>query len=215
MFDARRLLTAGLAAVLLPLPAVHASTVFSSDFDAEGDARSAVNFGAFQNFSVEDGAVDYIGARNPWGLKCADGSSGCVDLDGTKSSKIASLFVSRPINLETGRYVLEFDLGGSQRAARRDTVEVSVGDLLRSQSISLAGDAPWRRYSFGFDVASLTAASISFRSPGHSDYIGLLLDNVSLSAVTPAAETPLPASLPLLVAGLAGLLGLGRRRKPS
>lgn len=214
----RRRLAAALAApfLCLSLPeGAFAATVFAEDFETENSAVSAVNFGAFSQFSVVDGSVDYLGARNPWGLSCAGGSKGCVDLDGTTASKVASQFVSRRISFNPGTYSLAFDLGGNQRMNRSDTLEISVGDLLSRRTLTLDRDAPFRTYSFNFTVGAATVAAITFRSPGPSDFVGLILDNVRITDGAPSTdvvETPLPAALLLMLAGLGGIAALPRRR---
>jgi hypothetical protein len=61
-----------------------------------------------------------------------------------------------------------------------------------------------------FTVAAPVMAQIFFRAvTGVSDNIGLLLDNVKLTAV------PLPAAVWLMLSGIAGLGAFARRRRAA
>lgn len=210
MADARRTILALAAATSASLGTAAASTIFSSDFEAEA-SHSATNFTAFDDFTASEGSVDLIRSGG-WRIACAGGSTGCVDLDGTTRSDPASRFVGREIKFAPGAYRLNFDLSGNQRDARTDQVSVSVGSLLADRRIELAGDAPFRNFAYDFDVSTLTVASVTFLADGASDYVGLILDNVRVD-VLPVSSMPLPGAAWLLVAGVAGLACARRKRR--
>ena len=79
-----------------------------------------------------------------------------------------------------------------------------------SQTESFAWNDGYTTFNIAFTVAANTSGSIFFQDQGN-DNLGVILDRVSVSE---AAVVPLPASLPLILAGLGGL-GLLRRRKST
>lgn len=217
MKDAVRLWTsacAGMTAALVAATATAAPfTVFNDDFEADAAGGSVLDATAFNanKFTRTQGSVDIVRSGD-FQIVCAGGSTGCIDLDGSTSSSQTptSRFESASIQFQPGfSYTLSFDLSGNQRNGSTRTVEVSIPGLLSSQAVALVGGAPFGTYTFGpFDVASLTAASIVFLSPEASNNIGLILDNV----VVTATEVPIPGAAALLLAGLGGLAFAQRRR---
>ena len=101
-------------------------------------------------------------------------------------------------------YTLSFDLGGSARWDGDNSVTVSLGDY--SETFTLASNAPLTSYSRQISVTSNLTSSLMFDHAGN-DNMGLILDNVALSAPVPEPET-----WAMLLAGLA-LLGVNARRK--
>lgn len=222
MTRSSRLMTSALAATLLGLGADRALaapfTVFEADFEADAAGGSVLDATAFNanKFTRDAGSVDIVRSGD-FGITCASGSTGCIDLDGSvnQPQTPASRFVSAALNFQPGFvYTLSFDLSGNQRDGNSRTVEVSIPGLLATQVITLAGNAPFQTFTFGaLTVSSLTAASIAFLSPETSNNIGLLLDNVRVTA--DSVEVPVPGAALLLLSGVFGFGMAASRRKKT
>ena len=169
-------------------------TSFNDDFNSE---TLGLNYNGFANWNVSNGTVDLIGTPGAFPL-C--GGSKCVDLDGSTSN---AGDLQTKDDFAVGTYELSFRLAGNQRrTSANDGVLVTFGDL--SESFSKAAFDP-----FELITRIVTLGSTDFLTFSHAggDNIGLLLDDVQISAV------PLPAALPLYGAGMALLGFLGWRRK--
>lgn len=208
----RELWLAGASAVLLfGASSAQAAVVFDENFDDDA-AASTLNFTGFDQFSVLEGSVDYIRSGG-FGIACAGGSGGCVDLDGSTSSTPTSRFASTSLNFLTGvDYTLSFDLSGNQRGGASDTLRIIIDGLLDETIADIAPGAPFATYNFNFTAGADLSAAIVFLMAGTSDFIGPILDNVRLASAD-GREVPLPAAAPLLLFGLAGLYGARRRAK--
>ena len=127
------------------------------------------------------------------------GTGGCVDLDG--STKNPGVF-STVVIFAAGTYKLDFGLFGSLRIDDPNSVTISLG----SWSVVIASILSGADASGSIIFTTTIAGNLTFENSG-GDNIGAVLTSVELSAV------PVPAALPLLAAGLAGLVLLGRRNK--
>jgi len=165
----------------------------SDNFDS---LPSQTNYATFSNWDVTNGTVDAIQVGNPWSLNCQAG--GCVDLDGSTGN--AGDLISKD-GFFAGTYTLEFSLSGNQRRNPSDSLIVSLGSYF--ESFTLSPTAPWTTFMRTVIVAA-DGDKLSFSHAG-GDNIGILLDNVSVSAV------PLPAALFLFAPALLGFLGLRRK----
>lgn len=201
----RQLALAATLAAACAAPAA-AAPVFFDDFSADA---LALNANPLQ-WTVSDGTVDVVGTGFFANL-CAGGPSPsrCVDLDG--SSGNAGIMTSNAFNLSAGTYALSFWLAGNQRNGSDDTVDVSVTlPTLVSQQYQLASNAVWTQYTLNFVYGGVLAPfSIVFNHAG-GDNIGIVLDNVSLEAVTTAV--PEPGAMLLLGAAALGTARRVRRR---
>jgi hypothetical protein len=193
-------------ALLLGCSLSHAaSQVFSDDFDSyipdQFDWSPPVSSG----WTVTDGTVDLNGAGGNYDFLPGNGSY--VDLDG--SSFVSGVF-SNHVNLVEGTtYLLSFDLAGSHRGTRADTVHVTFGSATASYMLGTA-DA-FSTYSLSFKPGSSGNYSFSYLDVS-GDNRGLFLDNVSVSAI----PEPMTSSMLLGGLGLLGFLGHRReRRKPA
>jgi hypothetical protein len=203
--------------VCLPIFAIiaaplHASTIFSENFDTATVNLNVTQAGQFHTINGTD--VDVVGGSN-FGLLCVAPESGnCVDLGGTGGDAYGDLVAS--INLAPGSYDLSFDLIGSQRG---DTTETTVTFANYSHTFTLAGDDVTSGIVVNQLITITTGGSyqLQFLNDGPANdnpNIGALLDNVTLTSVSPSQNSavPEPATLSLMATGLIGAAGVIRRR---
>lgn len=178
-----------------------ASPIFSDNFNSYVADQFNWVPSALSGWTVTNGAVDLIGIGGVDDFIPGNGSY--VDLDGTSSS---SGLLSNNVSLIGGTtYTLSFDLAGSHRGSV-ETVNVNFGSTAASYSLDSAD--PFSTHTLNFTPGSDGSYSFSYLNAGGDD-LGILLDNVSVSAV------PEPEIYAMLLAGL-GLMGvMSRRRKTA
>jgi hypothetical protein len=193
------------AALLLGSSLTHAATIFSDNFDAYLPDQLNWLPPAASGWMVTDGTVDLHGAGGSYDVLPGHGSY--VDLDG--SSLDSGLF-SANLNLTGGEiYRLSFELGGSQRGNKGETVNVNFGSASASYIINVTDS--FSTYTLDFTPGTDGVYSLSYQNVG-GDNRGAFLDNVSVSAgPVPASSIPEPATYAMLVSGL-GLMALFVRR---
>jgi PEP-CTERM motif-containing protein len=114
------------------------------------------------------------------------------------------------LSFGAGSYTLNFVLGGSTRGDT-NTVRVALGNF--SQDFTLGSAAGLVSESITF---STSGGSLSFTNLGPSDFLGLILDDVTLSSnVTNVAAVPEPSTWAMMILGFAGvgLMAYRRSRK--
>lgn len=222
---------AGLIAGLAISSNASAATVFFQDF--EGLAPNAPFLLPIPGFTVS-GSVDIVGAGNPYGISV---TSNVVDIDGSPGPGTLTSSTSHAFNAGD-RITLSLLLGGAQRGSLSDdfilgwtlsapmTVTnvsgtgyfnfANIASVLApatgSQSISLAGTAPFLLSSVSFTATAAGTFGFSFGSTS-ANSIGPLLDNVGLDISPAAVPGPLVgAGFPGLVIALGALVALRRRR---
>lgn len=143
------------------------------------------------------GTVDLLTPAFNGGGVCSPSGSSCIDLDGSSSD--AATF--RTVKLfDQGAYNLSFLLTGNRRQDTSETVTVTLGDFEKTYTLDKNDVVdPMVMANVGTGGSRL-----SFAHAG-GDNFGAILNSVSVSQV------PLPAALPLLVSGLAGLAWVCRR----
>ncbi len=219
----RAIVALGLGAAMLGATgfAQAATILFSDNFDDETPALSTTPGG----WTTHDGNVDLIGRDSPIHdfYDVLPGNGVYVDMVGTDgNSGLGAIRTNQTFTFDPGvTYNLSYSLAGSQRGQyennRPNSIEVVIygtyGFILAQHTLGSA--AAFQLFSQDFTVQSQrTGMQILFRSscptgneyPTCNDNQGLLLDNVSLTAV------PLPAAAWLLLSGLAGFGFVARRR---
>ncbi len=191
------------------------TTIFFDDFAAEigaaGAGLGSANFASttnqsLANFTVTDGSLDLF-TNTGFGLPC--GSAGCLDLDGTTGNAA---------RIETGT-ALSFVAGATYDITL--TISGKNGGSAESLSFGLLG-GPTDTFTSPVGAQAATTAVLSFTAAGSfadtlfidhadGDNAGLLLDAVRVEESLPST-VPVPASLPLALAGLGLLAGIARRR---
>jgi phage-related protein len=189
--------------------------LFFDGFDS--DTPEVLN-ATLNNWNIPIGAVDVLKGSNLCAV--AGNPSSCVDLDGTRD-RAGTITSKTSFAVTAGTYRLSFDLAGANRpwmGVQHNTVDVSFGDYY-SEEITKAMNDPFETYTRDVLVGVDGVVNIGFAHRG-ADWVGLLLDNVSLSHVLIVpdvpnevpVETPEPATWTLLGGTLALLAWRFRKR---
>ena len=196
----KKLVFAALIAALV-VPAM-AAPIFFDDFNSENGGKEELNYTGFANWKVTDGTVDLIG--NGGKFDFLPGNGLYVDMDGS-TGQAGRMISSNAIQLTAGTYELSYMLAGNQRNTANETVHVNVYAGVSAASHSLSKMDPFTVFKQRFTLDSDQSITISFQGVG-GDNIGMLLDNVKLSAV--------PAPGAILLTGIGtSLVGWLRRRR--
>ena len=178
----------------------------------------AAGSGAITGWTVVTDTTAWIGATNPFGLTANDGS---FFLDLTNYQAGAPFAgVSQTVATTPGAtYTLSFDLGSSTFWGRPDALVVSAAGTSATFASGVASattpNNDWTREFFQF-VATSASTTVTLQGSAGFNYIGL--DNVSLDlsadAPPPVTAVPEPHTWALMLAGLA-TLGFMRRRRAA
>ncbi|MBA3897826.1 MAG: PEPxxWA-CTERM sorting domain-containing protein [Sphingomonadaceae bacterium] len=193
--------TAASLAVLASAPA-HATVVFGDNFDSY---NQSVPWTGGTNWSVGPGDVDLVTVPNGFALTCAGGSGGCVDLTGSTPGTLKS----KLLTLNAGSYSLSFDYSGNQLpqyAASPFTASIAG---LGTVTFNTVQTDSFTTYASNFVLGAPTATNLVFQQLGNVQFVGNIIDNVSLSAI------PEPAAWATMIGGLFFVGGAYRRRRAT
>ncbi len=163
--------------VAAPVVARVDRVIVEDNFDSENRGKGQAGYDDFQNWYVRGGEVDLLGH----GFQDAYPNHGLyVDMDGGGFAA-GALQSKGAYRLSAGLYRLQFDLAGNPERTR-NTMTVSLGKLY-SESFTLDAKEPFRTISREIGVEKAVNASLVFKHAGR-DHAGLLLDNISLAAIS-------------------------------
>lgn len=202
---------AGALSAALAMPA-SAATLFFDNFDDDFRAQGiSAGTAVLINWNVTRGAIDVLG---PGMFNFYPGNGNYLDMDGSSQAAGAGRIETKTVfPLLVGQtYRLSFLYGRNGPAT--ETMGFGLtGNYSSSFTLDAATPTPQTLQPFSVDfAATMTSGNIFFDHAG-ADFDGLIIDNVRLESIDRTAVVPLPAGLPLMVGGLAGLAIAARRRK--
>lgn len=169
------------------------------------------NGAVYPNAPLNDWTANPVGVVERWtnsfgGFTAKDGNSH-VELKVNQSTTL-----SQYLNTVAGeQYTLAFSAGHRVRRDNYSQIDVYFDNTLVLSTGQMTNGYVWNDFSTAFTSVG-NGGMLEFRSMGTHPTYGDHLDNVSVAA-TGGATVPEPASVALLLAGLAGLGTVARRRR--
>ncbi len=198
---------AAVAALTVTVPA-HAAILLTDGFEAETPATPQ---STLTNFNVTSPTIDIVETPG-FGIFCSGGAGKCLDLDG--SPGLGGIITKGSWAFGAGDvFTLSFAASGNQRGPSAFEDSFSAGFLIDGATEVnfdgpvLAFDAPFSTYTYNYAAtgSGTLQAYIRARAAG-TDNVGIVIDDVSLSAV------PEPATWAMMIVGF-GVIGFSARRR--
>jgi PEP-CTERM motif len=203
-----------LGAALSLAHAAPATVLLADNFDSEHGGVGSAEYSGFANFSAAN--VDLLAPGYFFNLcQLAGGSTPCIDMEGSGNGAMTT---RTAYDLAPGIVTLQFDLAGDQRGRSGNSVDASLvsvlGEVLYSETFMLASDVDFTTFTRTVSIGAATQARLRFQSGGPAESMGMLLDNVVLSAGGDvAAPVPEPSTWALFAGGLVAVGTMLRRRR--
>jgi len=170
----------------------------TTNFVGNGDDTMVVNAGdstTMPGWAVVGGSLAWIGPTNDFGLTAQNGGY-FLDLTGYRDAVPYAGVTQSITTVSSDRYLLSFYLGSSSIYGTPDAITASAGSASHTFTSTLTGTNNWELETLAF-TATGSSTLISLIGYSGEKYIGL--DNVSV------AQTPLPSTWTMLIAGFVGL----------
>jgi uncharacterized protein (TIGR03382 family) len=208
------MLRTAIVASLLAAATPAAAATIANDFNSENGGLSALNYAGFADLVVT-GAVDLVFTPD-FGITCAGGTGGCVDLGGSPGPGAVSVTLPAPGGPGVYAVTFSFDLSGNQRLPGSVDgfywgIIYGGGPFDTTPLEFIDWDAPFNSYGLVIDFVTaggFWTAYVGTTNPGTA---GPILDNFVFT-VSDRTDIPTPAALALF--GL-GLGALAARRRTS
>ena len=185
------------AAMVLSASAHATGWTWSDDFNGNAGGLNTVPAG--WTISGTNASVDIIPEGGQFNFLPGNGEF--VDLDG--STGHAATLSKTFSGLADGQYALTFELAGNHRDGGTEFTTVSISNGADGHYTPGQNDDAYHTI-YGHAVGGVLTISFYDNS---NDNVGALLDNVNLSAV------PEPGNMVLMLAGLAAIGAVARRRR--